>query len=463
MRNHRHRKLSKKQIRLTITIFVIVLLAVLRVWESNSIETTKIVYSDPKIPAAFDGMKIVQVSDLHNKKFGAQQKRLLDRVEDASPDVIFITGDLIDRRTTNMEVAMDFIRGATEMAPVYYVSGNHEAWSGIYPEICTQLESLGVIIIDDTSTELIRDGESARIIGLADPDFYTTNYLEGTNSVHLEETLNQLSDRSSFQILLSHRPELIDLYAQAGVDLVFSGHAHGGQIRVPFIGAIIAPDQGLFPKYTDGAYMLDETTMVVSRGLGNSVIPIRTFNRPEVIVVTLVADDKNQRDYIPYGKIPGSYSIDDAIADNYVVFDDLDIVAGQSVWDDFLEKTQNGESSMVRLAFNYTLGDPDRYSPELFELIKDDYPLLYVQDLSFDGEKYTLFYTENDKVYSFEYEYLKRFEGEPQSNTAMYSEYVVYALVNDDTVTWEEIEKGKLSSQFGAYIDHQIVYSDYIY
>ena len=463
MRNYRNRKLSKKQIRLTITIFVIVLLAVLRIWESSSIETTKIVYSDPKIPAAFDGMKIVQVSDLHNKKFGAQQKRLLDKVEDASPDIILITGDLIDRRTTNTEVAMDFVRGAIEMAPVYYVSGNHESWSGIYPEICEQLESLGVIIMDDFATELVRDGESARIIGLADPDFYTTNYLEGANTIHLEETLNRLSERDSFQILLSHRPELIGLYARAGVDLVFSGHAHGGQIRFPFIGAIVAPDQGLFPKYTDGSYMLDETTMVVSRGLGNSVVPIRTLNRPEIIVVTLIADVQTQRDYIPYGKIPESYSIEDAMADNCVAFNDLDIIAGQSVWDDFLEKTQEGEVAMVRLAFNYTLGDPDRYAPELFELIKDDYPLLYMQDLSFDGEKYMLFYTENDKVYSHEYEYLQRFEGKPQSGTATYSEYVIYALVNDNTVSWEEIEKGKVSSQFGAYIDHQIVYSDYIY
>ena len=463
LRNYQNRRLSKKQARLIISISVIVLIAVLRIWESNSIETTNIVYSNEKIPTEFNGMKIVQISDLHNKKFGAQQKRLLDKVEDASPDIILITGDLIDRRKTNVDVAMDFVKGATAMAPVYYISGNHEAWSGIYPELKEQLESLGVIIMDDTATELVRDGASARIIGLADPDFFTTSYLEGTDSSHLRETLSLLADDDYFQILLSHRPELINIYADSGVDLVFSGHAHGGQLRLPFIGAIVAPDQGLFPKYTDGAYMLKATTMVVSRGLGNSVVPFRTFNRSEVVVVTLSADPHLRGDYIPYGKIPESYTVDDAIVDNCVVFEDLDIVAGQSVWDEFLEKTQAGKKSMVRLAFNYTLGDPSRYAPELFLEIKDDYPLLYICDLSFDGEKYTIYYTENDKVYSSDYEYLLRFEGEPQSNSALYSRYIKYALLNDDTVTWAEIEKGLVSSQFGAYIDHYTVYSDYIY
>ena len=432
-------------------------------WESNSIETTKISYSNEKIPVAFDGIKIVQISDLHNKKFGTHQKRLLDKVRDISPDIILITGDLIDRRTTNLDLAMDFVEGAIEIAPVYYVSGNHESWSGIYPEIKERLESSDVFIMDDTSTELKIEVDAIKIIGLSDPDFFTTNYLEGTNTAYLEETINKLSNKEYFQILLSHRPELIRIYADAGVDLAFTGHADGGQIRVPFIGAIVAPDQGFFPKYTDGSYMFDETTMVVSRGLGNSVIPIRTFNRPEIIVVTLSAEAGSRGEYMPYGKIPKSYSINDAIADNCVVYDDLDIVSGQSVWDDFLEKSDDGKSCMVRLAFNYNLGDPAWYEPELFAEIKDDYPMLLVQDLSFDGEKYSLFYTEEDKVYSFEYDYLKRFEGEPHSGTAEYAEYVIYALVNDDTATWDEIEKGKVSSQFGAYIDHQTVYSDYIY
>jgi predicted MPP superfamily phosphohydrolase len=111
--------------------------------------------------------------------------------------------------------------------------------------------------------------------------------LEGTNTSKLREHLERLSDDAVFQILLCHRPELFEIYARENIDLIFSGHAHGGQVRIPFVGAIVAPDQGFFPKYSSGAYTQNQSTMIVSRGLGNSIIPIRIFNRPEIVVVTL--------------------------------------------------------------------------------------------------------------------------------------------------------------------------------
>ncbi|HKL42806.1 MAG TPA: metallophosphoesterase, partial [Clostridia bacterium] len=128
-----------------------------------------------------------------------------------------------------------------------------------------------------------RKDEFIDIIGLKDPDFHTSN--------DLEDQLMNLSEENNFQILLSHRPELINLYSKEKIDLIFSGHAHGGQFRLPFIGGIIAPDQGLFPEYTSGLYVKDKSTLIVSRGLGNSIIPLRLFNQPEIIVLTIKNDN----------------------------------------------------------------------------------------------------------------------------------------------------------------------------
>ena len=224
---------------------------------------------------------------MHNKQFGRNQERLLKKISAVSPDIIVITGDLIDRRKYDLETAMVFIDGAMKIAPVYYVSGNHEAWSGDYENISENLRISGVQILDDTKATLIKGNGKIEILGLSDPDFLTTSYLEGTNSSKLRGHLERLSDDSAFQILLCHRPELFDIYVNQNIDLIFSGHAHGGQVRIPFVGGLVAPDQGLFPKYTSGAYTQNQSTMIVSRGLGNSVIPIRIFNRPEIVVVTL--------------------------------------------------------------------------------------------------------------------------------------------------------------------------------
>jgi hypothetical protein len=235
----------------------------------------------------FNDFKIVQISDLHNKMFGDDQSRLLTQIEKLSPDIIVVTGDLIDRRKYDLDKAMSFIKGAVKIAPTYYVSGNHEAWSGKYSDISTQLIASGVVIMDDTSLELLRGDSSIQILGLSDPDFLTSDYLEGTDTRKVEEKLREWSSGKQFKLLLSHRPELFGLYCENNVDLIFTGHAHGGQFRIPFVGGIIAPDQGFFPEYTSGSYSQGTSTMFVSRGLGNSVIPIRIFNRPEIVAVTL--------------------------------------------------------------------------------------------------------------------------------------------------------------------------------
>lgn len=282
-------KYKKIQI-LIIVAFSIASMSLFCIWQNNGITTTQFDYSNSKIPDEFNGYTIVQISDLHNKEFGKNQERLLQKVRMISPDIIVVTGDLIDRRKYNLDTAIIFITGAMKIAPVYYVSGNHEAWSGDYKNISHRLLSCGVQILDDKKVKLIKGEVKIEMLGLSDPDFLTSDYMDGTNSFKLKEQLMRLSNDSGFQILLSHRPELIDLYANENIDLIFSGHAHGGQIRIPFIGGLVAPDQGLFPKYTSGAYTQNQSTLFVSRGLGNSVIPVRIFNRPEIVAVTLQSE-----------------------------------------------------------------------------------------------------------------------------------------------------------------------------
>lgn len=256
-------------------------------WQNNALTITRIDYCNTKIPGDFIGFKIAHISDLHNKDFGKNQRFLLQKISEISPDIIVVTGDLIDRRKYDLDTAMVFIEGARKLAPVYYVSGNHEAWSCKYDILRKSLLDAGVKVLDDSRVKLHKGSGEIAILGLSDPGFVSeSKYIDATDSYRGEE-LHLLSVPSEFQILLSHRPEFFDLYARENIDLTFSGHAHGGQFRLPLVGALAAPGQGLFPKYTGGAYLQNQSTLVVSRGLGNSIIPIRIFNRPEIVVVTL--------------------------------------------------------------------------------------------------------------------------------------------------------------------------------
>lgn len=265
--------------------FILLSAALFCYWQNNDVVITKYEVTDSKVPEAFEGFRILQVSDLHNKRFGKNQADLIHLVKKVRPDIILITGDLIDRSRTDIFTAMDFVRQAVVIAPVYYVTGNHEKSSREYPELEKQLLESDVVIMDNHSELLQKGVDSIALLGLEDPYFLP----EASRSEVICDTLKDISagEEDRFKILLSHRPELIDLYAGENIDLVFSGHAHGGQFRLPFIGGVFAPDQGFFPKYTSGINVSNNTSMVISRGLGNSVIPIRIFNRPELVLVTL--------------------------------------------------------------------------------------------------------------------------------------------------------------------------------
>lgn len=202
------------------------------------------------------------------------------------PDLIVFTGDLIDSRRYNEKPSLTLIEQLVDLAPVYYVTGNHEWKSGKYEALEEKLKKLGVHILKNETITITNGSDEIYITGLDDPTFSNEN----SESEIMEQFLTEAARNfhpNQFHILLSHRPELFPLYAEYGFDLVFSGHAHGGQFRLPFIGGLVAPNQGLFPKYTADDHHIGQTTMIVSRGLGNSIIPVRIFNRPEIVVVTL--------------------------------------------------------------------------------------------------------------------------------------------------------------------------------
>lgn len=233
---------------------------------------------------------IAQVSDLHNAEFGGGNRELLAILEEAEPDLIAITGDLIDSRRTDPAPALAFLEGAVELAPVCYVTGNHEFRAyDAYQGLKSQMEELGVIVLENES--MVLEEVPLRVIGLDDPSFGVRSDPSATPEQILQGALTALAPQAGEEdlrtVLLAHRPEYVELYAQHGADLVLSGHAHGGQVRLPGVGGLYAPGQGFLPAYTSGLYQIGETSLVVSRGLGNSLFPLRVNNRPEVVLVEL--------------------------------------------------------------------------------------------------------------------------------------------------------------------------------
>lgn len=289
MPKRKHPLVKSKRRLIALFLVLAVLLSAFLYWQNNDLTVSAYEYQSENLPAAFDGFRIVQISDLHNHTFGAGQTRLLRQVAALQPDMIVVTGDLIDRRRYDAETALTFMEGAVEIAPVYYVTGNHEAWSGQYASLRASLAAVGAAIADDKAYTITRDGQQMRLLGVSDPAFYYTGVFDDSALAPMRQFL--AAQRSeAFTILLAHRPNFLSLYAETGCDLVFSGHAHGGQIRLPFLGGLYVPDQGFLPPYTAGLYTEGDTTMVLSRGLGNSAFPFRIFNRPEIVCVQLSAD-----------------------------------------------------------------------------------------------------------------------------------------------------------------------------
>ena len=281
-------KIKKKWI-LSLIALILFILIVWTLWANTALEVNEYEIVSDRIPQGFDGFRIAQISDLHNAEFGERNEKLIQLLSQTDPDIIVITGDLIDSRHTDIEIALYFARQAVKLAPVYYVSGNHEARVREYEDLKMGLAEAGVVILENQKARITRKWENITLMGIDDPSFQEDYLFGDSESVARQAIENLQNESDGYTVLLSHRPELFDLYVDTGMDLVFSGHAHGGQFRLPFIGGLVAPNQGFFPEYDAGLFSEGSTTMIVSRGVGNSIIPIRVNNRPEIIVATLFA------------------------------------------------------------------------------------------------------------------------------------------------------------------------------
>ena len=276
-----------KKIILPCVLLILALLIVWTLWGNTALQVSEYHIVSDRIPRGFDGFRIAQISDLHNTEFGEGNNELIERLSRTEPDIIVLTGDLIDSRKTDIDIALDFVRQAMEIASVYYVSGNHESGVGEYGHLKAGLSEAGAVVLENRKVQITLEGEHVTLMGIDDPSFREGYLFGDAASVARMEIENQRSDSDGYTILLSHRPELFDLYVETGMDLVFSGHAHGGQFRLPFLGGLVAPNQGFFPRYDAGRFTNENTTMIVSRGVGNSIFPIRFNNRPEIVLVTL--------------------------------------------------------------------------------------------------------------------------------------------------------------------------------
>ncbi len=280
-------KTRHKKFMVGIPLIIIVQIAIIVFALNTSLSVSRYDFETDKINGQ---IKLTLLTDLHSCDYGDGQRELINAIDAENPDAILLCGDIFDDGLPS-ENATEFIKDISSKYPCYYVSGNHEFWSRQADDFKAILESCGVKVLEGTSEVLEIAGERIHISGIDDPD--TDRY--PSRSVPYAEQLRRLSeelaDDELFTILLSHRPERIDELLPLNPDLVLSGHAHGGQWRLPILleNGLLSPNQGLFPKYTNGGYLFDDTTLFVSRGLAREstrVIP-RIFNRPEIVVITL--------------------------------------------------------------------------------------------------------------------------------------------------------------------------------
>lgn len=262
-----------------IVIVVIFIVLVFLFIQNKWIVVSQYSVVNERIPEDFDGFRVVQVSDFHNAKFGKNNMILVKKIIKLKPDIIVITGDLIDSNDTDIPVAIELSKQLVQIAPTYYVTGNHENWlvQDNKQELLEKLVNSGVVNLKNEALDLKKNDSSICLIGLNDENLS-------------DETLAKITkdlDQDSYKILLAHEPQHFERYEKSSVDLILSGHAHGGQFRFPIVGGLYAPDQGFQPKYSKGLYREGSSSMIVSAGLGNSVIKVRLLNHPDLVCVDL--------------------------------------------------------------------------------------------------------------------------------------------------------------------------------
>lgn len=278
------RRARRRSHRLWKVLLFCVLCAFFLWWSNHALQTERAIFASPRLPAGFDGCTIVQLSDLHGAEFGEHNEELIRRVREAGPDYIFLTGDLVDRyRQTPRNYAVSLGAALAEIAPTYFVTGNHEWAFPDVRELKRELRDAGVTVLSNEYVPLSRGGDHILLAGIDDPNGFADQKTP-------EELAGELraAEPDAFWLLLAHRNNYFEKeYSLLGADLVISGHGHGGVIRLPFTDGLVSTDRTFFPSYTAGLYEENGSTLFVTRGLGNTGLSFRLFNRPEVAVVSL--------------------------------------------------------------------------------------------------------------------------------------------------------------------------------
>ena len=285
MAKRRINRRAKRRLRWPVKLLLLAVLAGAFLWWSNSsLQTARFDPVFSRLPDGFDGCRIVVVADLQSTEFGENNERLFSAIAAEQPEYIFLVGDLTDRFRGQPEGYIETVAdGLTAIAPTFYVTGNHEWALGGVRELKTALTQRGVTVLSNQFLTLERGGSTIVLSGIDDPNGYAD-----------QKTPEQLAAEvyaahgDPFWMLLAHRNDrFADQYSLLGADLVISGHAHGGIIRLPFTDGLFSHDMSLFPEYTAGLYEANGSALFVTRGLGNSGPSFRLFNRPEVAVLTL--------------------------------------------------------------------------------------------------------------------------------------------------------------------------------
>jgi len=239
-----------------------------------------------RLPMSFSGFKIAHISDPHSRP----AKGILEIVSSAKPDITVITGDLLNDDDKPTDEIDNLISGLLQISPVYFISGNHDLWRMDHKSIFRRYQDMGAVFMDKKTVTLERNGEAIGLSGAPDPFSRVLDSIKKNTA----ESMERLSPIDDFNILLFHRANLFDLIKNYGYDLILSGHMHGGQISIPKLGGVLAPSSAmlsktrmLFPQYTAGKFSYKNTTMIVNRGVGNTLPLPRLGNAPEVGIITL--------------------------------------------------------------------------------------------------------------------------------------------------------------------------------
>lgn len=292
----------KKYKRFLYILIVIILLSLFMYWQNSILQVSRYLLEYDKLPSAFDGYRIVQISDMHGKTFGPKNSALAKRIKSLKPDIVFATGDMMSSTKHDGGAFIDFLDEFNQQCPVYMCIGNHEQIARMldgdgdmnkyYNAFINTIKDKGVIVLDNERVTQSEEEGTISISGLTlalyhysrrDKDYYDENLF--LTEDYMNNAIGKVE--SDFNILLAHNPAYFEEYASWGADLILSGHVHGGIVHVPFKGGLLSPEHVFFPEYDAGLFEIDNSKMIVNRGLGYSVFNFRLFNRPEITFIEL--------------------------------------------------------------------------------------------------------------------------------------------------------------------------------